>query len=236
MDLTWAGMSSGPSMSCTQPASAGAIRPSAVTRSVRTSGSAFSWMTSEAEVCRRKSKSTPSRALISSRKRATSRVISKKPSPEVSTVSTAVADRLHAARCEWGTNRRALRRRFSFCSRLAVAPARSPRPADATPGRRGPSCGRGRGRNRLSAAAYGRRRASAGGSGMVPAGNGRPRARISFFSAAFSLRSRAISFSRTARSSGTAWQAQPTARWLHTETSPVCVSSRKNPSATLLKV
>ncbi len=45
---------------------------------------------------------------------------------------------------------------------------------------------------------------SAGGSGKAPAGSGRPRARMSFFSAAFSLRSRAISFSSTARSSGAA--------------------------------
>jgi len=51
MDLTWAGMSSGPSTSCTQPASAGATRRSAMTRSVRTSGSAFSWIVSDAEVC-----------------------------------------------------------------------------------------------------------------------------------------------------------------------------------------
>src|SRR5215468_8940117 len=48
MALTWAGMSSGPSTSCTQPALAGARRRSAVTKSARTSGSAFSWMTSEA--------------------------------------------------------------------------------------------------------------------------------------------------------------------------------------------
>src|SRR5580693_3148357 len=87
MDLIWDGMSSGPSTSCTQPASAGATRLSAVTRSVCTSGSAFSWMTSEAEVCRRKSSATPSRASIFSRKRATSRVISKKPSPDVCTAS-----------------------------------------------------------------------------------------------------------------------------------------------------
>src|SRR5579864_7149729 len=51
MALMWAGMSSGPSTSCTQPASAGAMRSSAVTRSVCTSGSAFSWITSEAVVC-----------------------------------------------------------------------------------------------------------------------------------------------------------------------------------------
>src|SRR5580658_6275126 len=75
-----------------------------------------------------------------------------------------------------------------------------------------------------------------GGSAIAPDGNGRPRASSSFLSAALSLRSRAISFSSTARSSGTAWQAQPTVRWLHTETSPLCVSRRKNPSATLLNV
>src|ERR1700682_3067665 len=91
MALMWAGMSSGPSTSCTQPASAGAMRLSAVTRSVCTSGSAFSWITSEAEVWRRKSSTTPSRALSCSRKRATSRVISKKPSPDVCTASTARA-------------------------------------------------------------------------------------------------------------------------------------------------
>src|SRR4029077_1799627 len=91
MALMWAGISSGPSTSCTQPASAGAIRLSAVTRSVCTSGSAFSWITSEAEVWRRKSSATPSRALMVCRKRATSAVISKKPSPEVSSASTACA-------------------------------------------------------------------------------------------------------------------------------------------------
>ena len=50
--FTCAGMSSGPSVSCTQRAFAGARRSSAVTRSVCTSGSAFSWITSEAEVWR----------------------------------------------------------------------------------------------------------------------------------------------------------------------------------------
>ncbi len=54
-------------------ASSGASRSSAVTRSRCTSGSAFSWITSDAEVCRRKRNSAPSPALASDRKRAASR-------------------------------------------------------------------------------------------------------------------------------------------------------------------
>src|SRR5262249_12869523 len=79
--------------SCTQPASAGARRRSAVRRSVCTSGSAFSWMTSDAEVWRRYRSRTPSRAPASARKRPTSAVISQKPSPRVSTLRVAVATR-----------------------------------------------------------------------------------------------------------------------------------------------
>src|SRR5215510_1956392 len=91
MVFTCAGMSSGPSTSWTQPASAGASRSSAVARSVRTSGSAFSWMTSDAEVCRMKASSTPSFARASAMNRATSRVTSVKPAPAVSIVSLAEA-------------------------------------------------------------------------------------------------------------------------------------------------
>src|SRR5712692_8936735 len=91
MDFTCAGMSSGPSTSWIQPASAGARRPSAVARSVRTSGSAFSWMTSEAEVWRMKMSSTPSFAPASRMNRVVSRVISVNPAPLVSTVTVAVA-------------------------------------------------------------------------------------------------------------------------------------------------
>src|SRR6185437_3676042 len=99
MALTWAGMSSGPSVSCTQPAFSGATRRKAVTRSVCTSGSAFSWITSDAEVWRRNSSRMPSAALASSTKRDTSRVMSKKPSPLVGTVSSALA--IVSARATW---------------------------------------------------------------------------------------------------------------------------------------
>src|SRR5215467_3752348 len=91
MDFTCAGMSSGPSTSWIQPASAGARRSSAVARSVRTSGSAFSWMTSEAEVWRMKMSSTPSLAPALRINRVVSPVISVNPSPLVSTVIVAVA-------------------------------------------------------------------------------------------------------------------------------------------------
>src|SRR3984893_2800397 len=84
-------MSSGPSASCTQPPAAGATRASALTRSVRTSGSAFSWMTSEADVCRMNMNSAPSFAPICLMKRIASRVISVKACPSVSTTSVAVA-------------------------------------------------------------------------------------------------------------------------------------------------
>src|SRR5262245_25935167 len=84
-------MSSGPSTSWTQPASAGAIRSSAVRRSVCTSGSAFSWITNDAEVWRRKRCKTPSPAPASAMKRAASRVNSVKPGPRVSITSVAVA-------------------------------------------------------------------------------------------------------------------------------------------------
>src|SRR5262249_21305962 len=91
MVFTCAGMSSGPSTSCTHPASAGATRPSAVVRSVRTSGSAFSWITSDADVCRMKTTSKPASARASVTKRCASRVISMKPCPCVATESLAVA-------------------------------------------------------------------------------------------------------------------------------------------------
>src|SRR5229473_8430726 len=70
----------------------------------------------------------------------------------------------------------------------------------------------------------------------MPSGNGRPRATSSRLSAAFSPCNRAISFSSAVRSSGSAWQAQPTARLLHRDTSPVRVSSRNSPSDTCLNV
>ncbi len=63
MVLMCAGMSSGPSVSWVQPAFSGASRDSAVVRSTSTDGSAFSWIVSEAEVCRMNSVSAPSRAL-----------------------------------------------------------------------------------------------------------------------------------------------------------------------------
>ena len=56
MVFTCAGMSSGPSTSCNPSGVFGRNPRSAVARSARTSGSAFSWMTSEAEVCRRNKK------------------------------------------------------------------------------------------------------------------------------------------------------------------------------------
>src|SRR6516165_4845853 len=91
MVLTCAGMSSGPSTSWTQWASAGARRSSALARSVRTSGSAFSWMTREAEVCRMNMNSAPSFAPVCLMNRIASRVISVKACPLVSTTSVAVA-------------------------------------------------------------------------------------------------------------------------------------------------
>src|SRR5215470_3829707 len=91
MVLTCAGMSSGPSTSWTHWASAGARRSSALTRSVRTSGSAFSWMTREAEVCRMNRNSAPSFAPVCLRNRIASRVMSVKACPLVSTTSVAVA-------------------------------------------------------------------------------------------------------------------------------------------------
>src|SRR5215475_1699776 len=91
MVFTCAGMSSGPSTSCTHPASAGATRPSAMVRSVRTSGSAFSWITRDADVCRMKTMSKPASARASVMKRCASRVISMKPCPYVATESLAVA-------------------------------------------------------------------------------------------------------------------------------------------------
>ena len=149
MDLIWAGISSGPSTSCTQPASAGASRRSAVTRSVRTSGSAFSWMTSEAEVCRRNSSSTAvARLDFFEKARDVARDLEEAFAGRLDRKHRG-RDRLDAARCEWGTNRRrTVRAPLSSCSRLVFAPARSPRRADATPGRRGPSCGRCRRRRR----------------------------------------------------------------------------------------
>src|SRR5215470_6219837 len=91
MVLTCAGMSSGPSTSWTHWASAGARRSSALARSVRTSGSAFSWMTREAEVCRMNMNSAPSFAPVCLMNRIASRVISVKACPLVSTTSVAVA-------------------------------------------------------------------------------------------------------------------------------------------------
>src|SRR3954449_1208328 len=85
MVLTCAGISSGPSTSWIQPASVGARRSSALARSVRTSGSAFSWMTRDADVWRMKRNRAPSFAFASAMNRATSDVISVNPSPRVST-------------------------------------------------------------------------------------------------------------------------------------------------------
>ena len=57
----WAGMSSAPPRRGRSRRSRGARRSSAVIRSARTSGSAFSWIVSEAEVWRQKTVSSPSR-------------------------------------------------------------------------------------------------------------------------------------------------------------------------------
>src|SRR5262249_29240942 len=75
--------------SCTHPASAGARRSSAVARSARTSGSAFSWITSDAEVWRMNMNTRPSPAPQRAMKSRTSFVMSKKPCPRVSTTSVA---------------------------------------------------------------------------------------------------------------------------------------------------
>src|ERR1700730_2957030 len=91
MVFIWAGMSSGPSTSWSQPALVGARRSSAVARSVRTSGSAFSWMKSAAEVWRMKRSSAPVLAPVWSINRRAVSVISMKPCPLVSTDSVAVA-------------------------------------------------------------------------------------------------------------------------------------------------
>src|SRR6187401_117527 len=89
MVLICAGMSSGPSVSCTQPPSSGASRRSAVSRSTSTDGSAFSWMVSEAEVWRMNSVSAPSCAPALRRNFAASCVMSEKPVPRVSRESSA---------------------------------------------------------------------------------------------------------------------------------------------------
>src|SRR5579864_9094187 len=83
MVLTCTGMSSGPSTSWIQGASSGARRSSAEMRSACTSGSAFSWMVSEAEVCRTNSSNTPSPAPAWAIKSAAWRVISVNPAPDV---------------------------------------------------------------------------------------------------------------------------------------------------------
>ena len=56
----WAGMSSGPSSACWySPAASGAKRSKNVSRSARTSGAAFSWMSKPAEVCRQNRVKSP---------------------------------------------------------------------------------------------------------------------------------------------------------------------------------
>ena len=60
-----------------------------MTRSVRTSGSAFSWITSDAEVWRMNTNAIPSPAPHLAMKSATSLVMSKNPWPRVSTTSVA---------------------------------------------------------------------------------------------------------------------------------------------------
>ncbi len=70
-----------------------------------------------------------------------------------------------------------------------------------------------------------------GGSGMAPGGSGKPRAEdILLQRGIFAAQPRDLIFEHGAIL-GAAWQAQPTVCWLHSETSPVCVSSRTKPSA-----
>ena len=73
---------------------------------------------------------------------------------------------------------------------------------------------------------------SAGGRG---GGGGSRSAAISDFRLATSPCRRAISFSSAARSSGTAWHAQPTACGLQNAICPAELSRRKKPSSTRLK-
>ena len=81
-------MSSGPSVSWRHPAFSGASRFSAVVKSTSTAGSAFSWIVSDAEVCRMNSATAPSRARASVTNFVTSAVRSVKPAPDVCTVSS----------------------------------------------------------------------------------------------------------------------------------------------------
>ena len=83
MALTCAGMSSGPSVSWRQGRSSGAIRSSASIRSAWTSGSAFSWMTRDADVCRMKMVRRPSAAPMLPSQRCMCAVMSVKPGPRV---------------------------------------------------------------------------------------------------------------------------------------------------------
>ena len=154
-------------------------------------------------------------------------------SPDVSTASVAVA-MVSMRVCRDGQPGLDARQFSSCCSALAFVPARWRRRSDATSGRRSPPCGRDR--NCRQAAGRSSRRAPPGAPAWRRRATAGREQGCPSFSAAFSVRSRAISPSRTARSSGAAWQAQPTARWLQTETSPVCMSSRNRPSATLLKL
>ena len=208
-----------PSTSCTQPASAGASRSSAVTRSVRTSGSAFSWMTSEAEVCRMKSRSrSVARARLRHKARGLVRDLDK---ALARVVDGQRRGRDRSRRASYGSATDRLTAKRPRCAaqllfRFAFARSRSSRPAAARPldeAHHAVDLGIAR-----AIAACGSPCARCRGSGSMPAGNGRPRASRSFLSAAFSVCSRAISFSSAARSSGTAWQAQPTVRRLHSET------------------
>ncbi len=69
--LMCAGMSSGPSVRCRYRPARGAARSNASDRSCSTSGSAFSWIVSDAEVWRKKSVSSPSPAPIDASQSAT---------------------------------------------------------------------------------------------------------------------------------------------------------------------
>src|SRR5262245_48411542 len=87
-------MSSGPSVSWLHPAFSCAKRSSAIVRSVSTEGSAFSWIVSEADVCRMNSVTAPSVAPASRRNFSTSEVRLTKPVPDVCTDMREVTMRL----------------------------------------------------------------------------------------------------------------------------------------------
>src|SRR2546430_769221 len=94
-----AGMSSGPSVSCSYRASSGAMRSAQRCRSRWTAGSAFSWITSDALVCWRNTVHRPVRTPARATARRTSPVTSCNPRPRagssISSWRTVTEETLH---------------------------------------------------------------------------------------------------------------------------------------------